>query len=85
MNFCNNGELLEEIKLLLGVALIYATVKWWIIWKLYNTLGNENVQNIALKSPQFAFGQLKIKTKLKLGLRYLLQNQKFTLDRFFIY
>lgn len=44
---------------------------------------NENVQNIALKSPQFAFGQLKTKTKLKLGLRYLLQNQKFTLDRFF--
>lgn len=44
---------------------------------------NENVQNIALKSPQFAFGQLKTKTKLKLGLRYLLQNQNFTLDRFF--
>lgn len=72
----------EEIKLLLEVALIYATVKWWIVWKLYNTLDNENVQNIALKSPQFAFGQLKTKTKLKLGLRYLLQNQKFTLDRF---
>lgn len=44
---------------------------------------NENVQNIALKSPQFAFGQLKTKTKSKLGLRYLLQNQKFTLDNFF--
>lgn len=44
---------------------------------------NENIRNIALPSPQFAFGQLKTKTKLKLGLRYLLQNKQFTLDRFF--
>lgn len=43
---------------------------------------NENVQNIALKSPQFAFGQLKTKTKLKLGLRYLLQTQKIYLRSF---